>query len=222
MNRNRARSLMAVALTAVALTTAAPQAGAATPATGASATEVLDKGRGAGFNVSWVEHGTSRAGRAAGLEGNTHVGFLQTFQNAGKPLFVDGVIQDYRCKPGQDVTEDECKHLGGHVITAAKAGKARVTVSGGLGGARLVGQVKVESEGRAARRLPVDLRLKGTGKVRPHHYLDEVISDDFMLRYEEIGKQRTARAGGTVMGSRVSSKQGQLLRFRWTHARSEG
>jgi hypothetical protein len=189
------------------------------PAAAHASTETTDRGRGAGFSTSWVEHGTTTKGRAAGLRGNTHVGFLQTFQNVGKPLFVDGTIQDFRCGAGQDPTQDECRSLGVHTLTAAK-GLATVRIGRELAWGKLVGYVRIAHEDGTGRRVQVDLRLHEAGALRPHHYLDEYVDEDFTRRYEETGKERAALARGSVAGSTVRKAESTMLRFRWTDVKT--
>jgi hypothetical protein len=209
------RAFAALAMT-IGLTTSLLAAGAGSAT---AATTTVETGHGAGFSTSWVERGTTDTAREVGLRGNAHVGFLQTFKNVGKPLFVDGVIRDLRCQPGQNPLEDECREVAFHTIKAVKDG-ARLTVADRLRSGRLVGLVRIVHEDGTSRKVRVDLQLTRDGSLKPHHYLDEYVDEEFSRRYEEIGRERAALAYGVLAGSKVRKAESLLYRFRWTDSKT--
>lgn len=194
----------ALAATAVALFVA----GAAAPASAATTTH--EEGSGAGFSANWITRG-----RVPGAGGNTHLVFLQTFQNVGKPIFVDGTVQDLNCRPGQDPEADECEQVGFRILSA---GRAKVVVDKNLNAAALTGTVvatEATDDPAPGKTLPIALVVRGTGTVRPHHYLDSNDLGDFQYTYEETGTERDGVATGLAAGLVTTKASATLLRFSW-------
>lgn len=210
MHRRARLALIAAAVAATALVTGIGSASAA----GAAATETYEEGEGAGFYVSFVDGPTTEPRPGSWLRGNTVTGYVQTFQNAGRPLFVDGVLQDLDCAPGQDPLADECTTLAVHVLSA---GRARLVAADDLATVRLIGTVLVtDTETDRTRTAPIALRLHGTGPLEPHHYIDEVVTEEYELRYTETGHRRVGVATGRIAGATVTASDASLLRFAWS------